>query len=146
MQLHQIKPIHKNKKRKRVGRGGKRGTYSGRGGKGQTARAGHKLAPIIRELIKRYPKLRGYRLKKRPKNLVVLNLEVLENKFREAETVSPATLLEKKLIRKIKGKIPKVKILGKGELIKKLTIEDCTVSKSAKEQIEKAGGKIILAS
>jgi len=61
MQIHQIKTIHKEKEPKRVGRGGKRGTYCGRGGKGQTARAGHKMQPVIRELIKRYPKLRGYR-------------------------------------------------------------------------------------
>jgi len=59
MQFHQLKPIHKMKKRKRIGRGGKRGTYSGRGTKGQKSRAGRKLVPIIRGLIKRYPKLRG---------------------------------------------------------------------------------------
>jgi len=59
MQLHELKPIHKLKKRKRVGRGGKKGTYSGRGIKGQKSRAGRKLKPAIRELIKRYPKIRG---------------------------------------------------------------------------------------
>lgn len=63
MQLHELKPKHKRKKRKRVGRGGKRGTYSGRGIKGQKARAGRRLKPVIRELIKRYPKLRGYKFK-----------------------------------------------------------------------------------
>ena len=61
MQLQELKPIHKKKQRKRVGRGGKRGTYAGRGLKGQRARAGRRLKPAIRELIKRYPKLRGYR-------------------------------------------------------------------------------------
>jgi large subunit ribosomal protein L15 len=68
MQLHQLKPIHKLKKRKRVGRGGKKGTYSGRGIKGQKARAGRRLKPAIRELIKRYPKLRGYKFKSKIKN------------------------------------------------------------------------------
>lgn len=63
MQLHQLRPIHKKKPRKRVGRGGKRGTYSGRGVKGQKSRSGARLQPVIRELIKRYPKLRGYRFK-----------------------------------------------------------------------------------
>ena len=63
MQLQQLKPIHKFKKRKRVGHGGKRGTHSGRGVKGQRARAGRRLKPVIRELIKKYPKLRGYRQK-----------------------------------------------------------------------------------
>ena len=51
-------------------------------------------------------------------------------------------MLEKKIIRKIKGKIPKVKILAKGELKKALTIENCQLSKSTKEKIEKAGGTI----
>jgi len=59
MQLHEVQPIHKNKSKKRVGRGGKRGTYSGRGMKGQKARAGHKIRPAIRDLVQRTPKLRG---------------------------------------------------------------------------------------
>ena len=66
MQLHQLKPTHKAKRAKRVGRGGKKGTYSGRGMKGQKSRSGARMQPIIRELIKRYPKLRGYRRKARP--------------------------------------------------------------------------------
>ncbi len=142
MQLHQLKPIHKLKKRKRVGRGGKRGTYSGKGIKGQKSRAGRKFAPIIRELIKRYPKLRGYRFKGRQKNLTVINVGVLEKKFAESDLVNPKILLERRLIRRIKGKIPKVKILGEGELTKKLTIENCELSKAAKEKIKKAGGTI----
>jgi len=142
MQIHQIRPINKKKKRKRVGRGGKRGSYSGRGIKGQKARAGRKMPPFIREVIKRYPKLRGYRFAKRQDDLVFVNLEVLEKKFKESETVNARILLEKKLIRRIKGKTPKVKILGKGELTKTLTVKGCDVSKSAKEKIEKAGGTI----
>lgn len=144
MQLHELRPIHKIKKPKRVGRGGKRGTYSGRGIKGQRARAGRRLKPAIRELIKKYPKLSGYRQKLTStlKFGVGMNLEVLERKFNLGETVSPQILLEKKLIRKIKGKIPKVKILGKGELTKKLIIEGCQVSKGAEEKIKKAGGII----
>jgi large subunit ribosomal protein L15 len=68
MQLHDIHPIHKSKKKKRVGRGGKRGTYSGRGQKGQKSRAGAKFEPIIRSLIKKYPKLRGYKFKPKHKS------------------------------------------------------------------------------
>jgi len=64
MQLNQLKPAHKPKTRKRVGRGGGHGTYSGKGQKGQKARAGTKFQPAIRYLIKRYPKLRGYRYQK----------------------------------------------------------------------------------
>ncbi len=146
MQLQELKPIHKKKRPKRVGRGGKRGTYAGRGIKGQKARAGRRLKPIIRELIKRYPKLRGYRQKLKIKNeklkITVLNLEVLEKKFKSSEIVTPKVLIEKRIIRRIKGKIPEVKILGKGEIKKSLTIEGCQVSKQAKEKIKKAGGQI----
>ncbi len=144
MQLHELKPIHKKKSRKRVGRGGKRGTYSGRGIKGQKARAGRRLQPAIRSLIKRYPKLRGYRFKPLLEKPVILNIETLEKKFQSGDKVNPQILLEKKLIRRIKGKTPEVKILGRapGKLTKKLIIEGCQVSKSAREEIEKAGGTI----
>ena len=146
MQLHQLKPKHKLKKRKRVGRGGKRGTYSGRGMKGQKSRAGRRLKPVIRELIKRYPKLRGYRHQTRSQALglepQVLNLSLLEKKFEAGEKVGPESLLGKGLIRRIKGRMPKVKILDKGKVTKKLIVEDCQISKSAKEKIEKADGKV----
>ena len=146
MQLHQLKPIHKPKKRKRVGRGGKRGAYSGRGQKGQKSRSGKRLKPMIRELIKRYPKLRGYKFKSKIKNqkskIAIANLKTLEREFNSGERVSPKILLERKLIRRIKGEIPKVKILGKGKIIKPLIIENCQVSKSAKKMIEEADGII----
>jgi len=142
MQLQELKPIHKKKRRKRVGRGGKRGTYAGRGLKGQRARAGRRLKPAIRELIKRYPKLRGYRFKPVELKPAIVNLDTLEKKFKSGEIVNPRILLEKKLIRRIKGRIPKVKILAKGKLTKALTIEGCLVSKSAEEIIKKAGGTI----
>ena len=145
MQLHQLKPIHKFKKPKRIGRGGKKGTYSGHGVKGQKSRAGKKLKPIIDEIIKKYPKLRGYRQKLKIKNkkLKIMNLDILEKKFNAADKVTPEILLEKRIIRKIKGRIPLVKILGEGKITKSLTIEGCQLSKSVKEKIEKAGGKIL---
>lgn len=59
MQLHELQPIHQSKSKKRIGRGGKRGTYSGKGIKGQKSRAGRKIRPAIRDLIQRTPKLRG---------------------------------------------------------------------------------------
>jgi len=145
MQLHQLKPIHKPKKKKRVGRGGKRGTYSGRGMKGQKSRAGtRKYQPIIREIIKRYPKLRGYRQEGREKFKKEINLSLLEEKFNPGEVVTPKVLISKRIIRKIKGRVPEVKILAKGELKKKLTVKNCVVSAKAKEKIEKAGGKVIV--
>lgn len=142
MQLYQLKPKHKLKKRRRVGRGGKRGTYAGRGIKGQRARAGRRLKPAIRELIKRYPKLRGYKFKGKGLKPAVVNIEILEKRFSPDEKINPQSLLEKKIIRRINGRIPAVKILGKGKLTKKLIIEDCQVSKSAEEKIKKAGGAI----
>ena len=144
MQLHELKPTHKKKSRKRVGRGGKRGTYSGHGIKGQKARAGRKLPPIIRSLIKKYPKLRGYRFKPQGLKPVIINLETLEKKFSvEGGLINPETLLKQGLIRKIKGRIPRVKILGEGKVTQALIVEHCLVSKKAKEKIEKANGQVL---
>ena len=142
MQLHELKPINKYKKRKRVGRGGKRGSFSGKGQKGQKSRSGKRLKPIIRELIKRYPKLRGYKFRKRAQKTVAVDYQLLEKKFEAKSIVNPKILLERKLIRRIKGEIPKVKILGKGRITKPLIVENCQVSKSAKKMIEEAGGTI----
>ena len=142
MQIHELKPKHTNKTKKRIGRGGKKGTYSGKGMKGQSSRAGRKMVPIIREIIKRYPKLKGYRSFRMDKDTAVVNLDVLEKTSKDGETINPENLLKKGLISKIKGKSPKVKILGTGKLTKKLVIENCKTSNTAKEAIEKAGGKI----
>jgi len=141
MQLHELKPIHKPKKKKRLGQGDRFGGR-GSGTRGQKARAGRKLKPLIRVLIKRYPKLRGYKFKPVSEKPVVINIETLNKKLKAGDKISPEVLLEKKLISKIKGRIPKVKILGHGEITKKLIIEGCQVSKSAREKIEKAGGTI----
>jgi len=142
MQIHQLQPKHKNKSRKRIGRGGKRGTYSGKGIKGQSCRAGRKFQPIIRELIKRYPKLRGYRESGVVVLTAVINLSVLDNNFKEGDNVNPKVLLEKGLIDKIKNKVPNVKILANGDITKKLTINGCMISKMAENKIKKAGGVI----
>ena len=142
MQLHELRPKHKKKNRKRVGRGGKRGTYSGKGIKGQKARAGASFKPAIRTFVKRYHKLRGYRFKRTGRKPQILNLSILEKKFKSEEKINPQILLERKLTRKIKGRVPKIKILGKGEVTKKFVIEDCEVSKVAREKIEKAGGTV----
>jgi ribosomal protein L15 len=63
MQIHNLKRVHKNKKDRIVGRGGKHAKTSGRGGKGQTARAGNKRRPELRDIIKKLPKNRGYQFK-----------------------------------------------------------------------------------
>lgn len=79
MQIHNLKREHKNKKDRIVGRGGKHAKTSGRGGKGQTARAGNKRRPELRDIIKKLPKLRGYRFNSRKKALI-LKKEKLANK------------------------------------------------------------------
>ena len=141
MQLHQIK-IKISKPKKRIGRGGKRGTYSGRGNKGQKSRAGRKMRPEWRDLLKKIPKLRGYKFKPVNAKMVVLNLARLNELFKEHETINIESLLKKGLIAKMNKKIPAVKILGDGEVNKKLIIEGLKISASAKEKIEKAGGTI----
>jgi len=142
MQIHQLKPNHKLKDRKIVGRGGKKGTYSGKGIKGQSSRSGRKMVPIIRELIKRYPKLKGYRSFVLEDNSTVINLDILDKNTKDGEVINSETLVKKGLVRMVKGKMPEIKILGKGKLTKKLSFEGFSFSKSAKEAIEKAGGTI----
>ncbi len=142
MQLHQLKLTQNPSKKKRIGRGGKKGRYSGRGIKGQKARAGRKMQPFIREIIKKYPKLKGYRAKSREKLRAKVNLSLLEKFFGPGEKITPKSLIEKKIIRKIKGRVPEVKILAGGELKKKLIVENCKISKEAENQIKKAGGSV----
>ncbi len=142
--VHELKPTHRLKKKKRVGRGGKRGTYSGRGIKGQKSRAGAKIKPMEREFILRLPKKRGLGFPKAPRiiPIVTLSLEKISQYFEAGEIVSPKTLLKKGLVKKEKGRIPKVKILGPAILEKKLSFIGCTFSESARKAIEAAGGKI----
>lgn len=142
MQLHELKTTHKNKKRKRIGRGGKRGTYSGRGIKGQKARAGARIRPAWRDLIKQMPKKRGAYFKPQRVKPSIINLEKINIFFKKDEVVCPEALLEKGLIVKIKGKNPAIKILGKGKITKKLIIRGCQASKGAKAKVEKAGGTV----
>ena len=142
MQLHELKRKHKNRTKKRVGRGGKHGSYSGKGIKGQKSRAGRKMEPIIRSLIKRYPKLKGYRSFRFDKDFAVVNLEVLEKNTKDGEIINPENLIKKGIVSKIKGSTPKVKILGTGKITKKLVVENCKTSKSALDAIVKAGGSV----
>ncbi|MFA5029657.1 MAG: 50S ribosomal protein L15 [Patescibacteria group bacterium] len=126
------------KKAKRVGRGGKRGTYSGRGMKGQRARSGGKgglKALGFKQTLQRIPKIRGFRSLK-PK-LVVVNLRDLE-KF-DAGTVADIKAMKKNGL--IAKKVSGVKVLGEGKLTKKLTVVARAFSASAKEAIIKAGGQ-----
>ena len=147
MQLHELKRKTENKKPKRVGRGGGRGKTSGRGTKGQKARAGHSIMPAIREQLKKLPKLRGrgvgglISIQNKPH---VVNLASIEKAFSSGATVNATTLIEQGLVRTRKGvKNAVIKILGDGEVTKKFTISGCSVSNKAKEKIEKAGGTVL---
>lgn len=146
MQIHEIRRATPLKKAKLVGRGGKRGKTAGKGGKGQTARAGHRVRPAMRDIIKKLPKLRGHG-KNRAQSVfyrgpeAVVNVGAL-NVFAAGEVVTPTSLVAKGLIAATFGKHPKVKILGQGDLSVSVAIERCDVSESAREKIIKAGGSI----
>ncbi|MCH7989979.1 MAG: uL15 family ribosomal protein [Planctomycetes bacterium] len=151
MQLHELKPNTKLRASKRIGRGGKRGKTSGRGMKGQRARAGHRIRPEIRDLIKKLPKLRGHgknrarTVNDSTRKALVVNLVQLEEYFVAGENITPTVLKEKGLIHVSKGaRKPTIKILGTGSLTKKFTFLDCIVSKTARVKIEKAGGSIVI--
>ena len=144
LKLSTLKPYRgATKKRKVVGRGvgSGHGTFSGRGAKGQRARSGSSIPvgfeggrmPLHRQL----PKRRGF-TSRNPK-AVVLNLDELSENFQNGEMVNPKVLLNKGLI---KSQSDEIKILSEGELKKTLNFEKVLVSNSAKEKIEKAGGKI----
>ena len=147
MQIHQIKPVHQPRAKTRIGRGGKRGTYSGKGQKGQKSRAGAKIRSEQREAILKIPKRRGVKFKNSPKKIkklvVAVNLSSVEKLFKNSELVNPRSLLANGLIEKISGEYPQVKILaGQDKLAKKLYFSGVDVSNKAKELIEKAGGTI----
>lgn len=148
MQLHELKPTTPRKTAKRIGRGGKRGKTSGRGMKGQTARAGNSTRPEMRDLIKKLPKLRGHGVNRSSAVnaervlAVPVNLSKLETAFEDGATVSPKTLVVAGVVAVSRKRLPAVKILATGEITKKLKIEGCAVSASAKAKIEKAGGSV----
>lgn len=138
------------RKYRRIGRGqsSTRGKTSGRGGKGQTARAGNKRRPELRDMIKKLPKRRGYG-KNRARTVNPLratyfpvSLEALEAVFPAGTEVTLAALAEKNVIPTHSGKPMKAKVLGNGALTKKLSLKGIKVSQSAKVAIEKAGGTI----
>lgn len=128
-----------------VARGGKRGKTSGRGGKGQSARAGNKRRPEWRDIIKKLPKLRGRGVNQNKpfqEKPVVVNLSLIEGVFSANDRITPAILVENGIVSTWSGNVPLVKILGDGDLTKALNFAGCSVSESAKAKIEKAGGKI----
>jgi large subunit ribosomal protein L15 len=154
LNLSNLKPASPRRNRKRVGRGlgSGKGRYSGRGIKGQKARAGsHKMRAGFEggqmPLYMRVGKQRGATSKDAMPIgpfrtfTIPVNVAQLEERFEASDEVTPDALLEKRVIRK-KG-VP-VKILGRGELKKKLTVTAHAFSASAREKIEQAGGTVVL--
>ncbi|MEE1132327.1 MAG: 50S ribosomal protein L15 [Caryophanon sp.] len=143
MKLHELKPaVGSRKERNRVGRGigSGNGKTSGRGHKGQNSRSGGGVRPGFEggqnPLFRRLPK-RGFTNVNR-KEYAIVNVETL-NRFEDGAEVTSALLLETGVVSNEKAGI---KILGNGELTKKLTVKAHKFSASAKEAIEKAGGSI----
>lgn len=141
MKLHELQPAPGSRKeRNRVGRGigSGNGKTSGKGHKGQNARSGGGVrigfeggqTPLFRRLPKR-----GFTNIHR-KEYAIVNLEAL-NRFEDGTEVTPELLLETGVVSKLKAG---VKVLGNGELTKKLTVKAHKFSASAKEAIEAAGG------
>ncbi len=140
MQINDLKSSSNKSKRKRLGRGGKLGTYCGRGVKGQKARSGSGKGPSFqgnRSSFLKLPKKKGF--KSIYDKLEVVNLTNLDKKFKDGEIVNPRTLVKKEIFSRVKRG---VKILGMGDISKKLVIERCQISKTAEEKIKKAGGEI----
>lgn len=136
--------IQKRKKRKRIGRGvgSGHGKTAGRGHKGAGSRRGYSSRmgfaggqmPLFRVVAKR-----GFNNSAFADKVLAINLSVLEEHFANGDVVSPETLGERGLA---KGRHDLIKILGDGELTKKLTVKAQRFSKSAAEKIQAAGGSV----
>jgi large subunit ribosomal protein L15 len=146
MNLHNLKPRPGAKHRvKRLGCGESSGLgkTSGRGHKGQKSRSGGGVRPGFEggqmPLHRRLPK-RGFNNTRFQDKIAVVNVSSLSERFEDGDTINMETL---KAARLVKGTYDAVKILGNGDLAKKLTVEGCKVSATAKEKIEKAGGSVV---
>jgi large subunit ribosomal protein L15 len=146
MLIHEIRRRHPQKHEKRVGRGGKRGTYSGKGIKGQRARAGAKVKSAQRESVLRIPQRRGTGFKNRIHQFrmppVSVDLSVIDRAFSVNAVVTPRSLVAKGIVHRSSGRIGHVKILAIGRITKPLSFVGMTASKAARERIESVGGAI----
>ena len=130
---------------KRVGRGGKRGKTSGKGHKGQKARAGGTPRPAYRDVIKKIPKLRGHGVNRsrtiNPNRVKpqAVTLSAINEAFKSGDAVNPQTLFEHGLLdRGFTG----VKILATGSLDKKLSFTDVVTTDAAQKKITESGSTL----
>jgi large subunit ribosomal protein L15 len=147
MRLHELSPnpgAKKRRKRLGCGESSGHGKTSGRGHKGQKARAGgsirHGFEGGQMPLIRRLPK-RGFNNAAFKTTFGVVNLDDLEKWFKEGASVNEQVLRENGLIN---GRYAGVKVLGRGEITKKLSVEVDQISATAREKIEKAGGTVAI--
>ncbi len=144
MKLHELKPVKGSKKNKKLlgrGIGSGLGKTSGRGHKGQKSRSGASIPAYFEggqmPISRRLPKVGFTNIFK--KKFAVINLDTLAGHSLEGE-ISAKILVEKGVIRK---NLP-LKVLGRGEVEKPFTVNAVKFSKTAKEKIEKAGGKVVV--
>ena len=144
MKLHELSPAAGSSKsawRKGRGPGSGNGKTGGRGHKGQNARTGGGVRPGFEggqiPLYRRLPK-RGFTNSLFKKEYAIINIETLDKLFNDGDAVSMEVLLEKGIVKK---ELNGLKVLGRGEITKKLTVKAAIFSASAKEKIEAAGGK-----
>ena len=143
LSLHTIKSNAKKPARKRVGRGNAsgKGTYATRGIKGQRSRSGGrrhlKKRSAMRQIIKKIPKLGGFKSLKAP--ATALTLATLDKHFEDGDTIHAQALLKKGLIKKA---TQRTKIVGNTPLAKKFTIEKMRLTPAAQKVVEEASGEI----
>jgi large subunit ribosomal protein L15 len=145
MNIDQVnRGIVTHKKRKRVGRGpgSGHGKTSGRGHKGARSRSGWRQKAGFEggqmPLIRRVPK-RGFNNARFARRIAEINIDTLEKSFSDGDVITPEVLEERGLLKRVYDEL---KVLGDGELTKKLTVSAHRFSRSAKEKIEKAGGQV----
>ena len=139
MQINSLKLKNRRKKRKTIGRGGKKGTYSGKGNKGQKARSGAKVDPLFEggrsTLIDHMKKKRGFKALNCKK--AIINLENISKKFKSGDLVSAESLIKAGLVDKMEAKNG-IKVLGGKDIKIKLAFDKkILLSKSVKETVEK---------
>ena len=146
MNIHDVhQGVQKFKRRRRIGRGpgSGHGKTAGRGHKGQKSRAGYSRQVSFQggtmPMVRRVPK-RGFNNQWAPV-VAIVNIEDLQNAFNSGDSVTPETVRQKKLI---PPNFDIFKVLGNGELKKKLSVSAHRFSKSAEEKIEQAGGSTTL--
>lgn len=142
MQLHQLQPKHKHRKSPRVGRGGSRGTFSGRGTKGQKARSGRRIRPAERDFIMKFPKKRGHSQFRFENTPVTITLARVAKAFTDGGSVNPRSLRSRGVISGPVQRKASIKIVGSATIKSKLKVSGVALSKTASDIITASGGTI----